>query len=149
MRPQAPLLLVLCALLTLLLTLPSAGQEATFKVIVNTSVAEDSLPAKQLSKIFLKKIKRWEDDSSITVFDLEAESEVRDAFSRTVHRKSISAIKSYWQRMIFSGRDVAPMEVKSEAKMLEQVAKTTGGVGYVSASATLPDGVKVLEVETK
>ncbi|MEO1365688.1 MAG: substrate-binding domain-containing protein [Acidobacteriota bacterium] len=150
MRLKAPPLLLCCALLLVVWPgVPSSGEEASFKIVTHADVAEDSLPAKQLSKIFLKKIKRWEDDSSITVFDLEAESEVRDAFSRSVHRKSISAIKSYWQRMIFSGRDVAPVELDSEAKMLEQIAATAGSVGYVSATAELPDGVKVLEVEAK
>lgn len=151
MRLKAPPpLLLLCALVLCLWPgIRTYGQEATYKIIVHADVVEDSLPAKKLSKIFLKKIKRWEDDESITVFDLEAETEVRDDFSRSVHRKSISAIKSYWQRMIFSGRDVAPVEIESEAQMIERIAGTPGGIGYVSGAAELPDGVKVLEVQEK
>jgi len=143
-------LLFLALLLLALWPRHLLGQDdATFKVIVNESVQETEIEPKQLSKIFLKKVKRWDDDSSTAVYDLVAESQVRDDFSRAVHRKSISAIKSYWQRMIFSGRDVAPDELDNDQEMIEQVASTPGAVGYVSASAQLPDGVKVLVVEDK
>ena len=147
---RSPLLLLALTLLALWPAQHAVGQDdQAFQVIVNESVQETEIAAKQLSKIFLKKVKRWDDDSSVVVFDLTAESETRDVFSRAVHRKSISAIKSYWQRMIFSGRDVAPDELASEQDLLEQVASTPGAVGYVAATVELPDGVKALEIKKK
>ena len=149
LRPSLiPPLLVLL-LVTFWPSADAVGQEAGFQVIVHAEVQTESLEAKQLSRIFLKKSKRWEDDSSVTVFDLGADSPTREAFSRAIHRKSISAIKSFWQRMIFSGRDVAPDELPDDESMIERVAATPGSVGYVSAQATLPETVKVLEVEEK
>ena len=153
-RPPLRRLLLLLPLFTVLLAvlLPGTGvegQESDFKVIVNNDVEATSLPAKQLSRIFLKKIKRWEDDSSITVYDLDSDVPARDAFSRGVHGKSVSAIKSFWQRMIFSGRDVAPDEASTEDIMIQRVAATPGAIGYVSSGKALPDTVKVLEVEEK
>lgn len=146
---RSPLLLLALFALALWPQHRVAGQDATFRVIVNANVQESEIEAKQLSKIFLKKVKRWDDDTTAVVFDLTAESEIRNVFSRAVHRKSISAIKSYWQRMIFSGRDVAPDELDSEQAMVERVASTPGAVGYVSQAVDLPDGVKILEIKEK
>lgn len=146
-------------LLTLLalgaaLSLPFAGakaQEAAgtapYKVVVNAANTTASESKATLSKLFLKKIREWGDKTKVTAYDLDEKSEARKAFSDDVHQKSVSAIKSYWQRMIFSGRDVPPDEISSEADLLRKVAADKGAIGYVSAKTPLPEGVKELKVK--
>ncbi|MCG8457335.1 MAG: hypothetical protein MI919_13750 [Holophagales bacterium] len=124
-----------------------AQEDPGFKVIVNAQRPESTIEANRLSKIFLKKIKRWEDNQTIEPYDLDEKAEARDRFTRAIHRKSTSAIKSYWQRMIFSGRDVPPPEVDSDPEMIDLVAAAPGAVGYVSSAASLPESVKELTVE--
>ena len=128
----------------------SNEQGAAFVVIVHAKNPATEVQKDRLSKMFLKKIKRWEEtDASVESLDQLESSDVREDFTRAVHGKSISAIKSYWQRMIFSGRDVPPDELDSDAEVISAVAKDEGAVGYVSIAAELPDGVKTIKVTDK
>ena len=121
------------------------AQDEGFVVVVHALNPADSLEAKVVGKIFLKKVKRWPDsEQSVVPVDQGEKSEVREDFTQIVHGKRVSAIKSYWQRMIFSGRDVPPDELSSDAAVLAFVAANPGGVGYVTAGSSLSDGVKVL-----
>lgn len=140
-----------CLLLAALAGLSSAQDGAAdFVVIVHAQNPATSVDKDRLSKMFLKKIKRWEEsEAGVEAFDQLESAAVRETFTRAVHGKSISAIKSYWQRMIFSGRDIPPDEMESDGEVMSAVADDPGGVGYVSASAALTDGVKTITVTDK
>ena len=56
-------------------------------------------------------------------------------------------MKSYWQKMIFSGRDVPPPEKGSPDEVVAFVRSHGGGIGYVPAGTVLGAGVKVLVVK--
>jgi len=135
-----------------LIGLSTAGQTEpanaeAYVVVVHADNPATSIDKDRLSKMFLKKVKRWEvGDAGVEPFDQLESKDVREAFTRSVHGKSISAIKSYWQRMIFSGRDVPPDELDTDADVMSAVAKDGGAVGYVSPSAKLIDGVKTIRV---
>lgn len=136
------------ALLSLLLVPASAsGQDsAAFKVVVHSDNATSSLTRSEVSKIFTKRIASWDDGRKIQPVDQEDRSPVREAFSQAIHRKSVNAIKSYWQRMLFSGRDVPPAEKPSDQAVLEIVRGERGAIGYVSANTRVGSGVKVIEI---
>ena len=128
-------------------TADAQDTSSAFVVIVHADNPATSVDQDRLSKMFLKKIKRWEvSEASVAAFDQMESADVRESFTRSVHGKSISAIKSYWQRMIFSGRDVPPDELESDVEVMAAVAGNEGGVGYVSADADLTDGVKTIDV---
>jgi len=150
------LLSLLASLLALgalfLAPLPGSGadaQEAAFKIVVSSRNASSSESKATLSKLFLKKVREWPDKTKVIAYDLDEKSEARQAFSDAIHGKSVSAIKSYWQRMIFSGRDVPPDEIASEAEVLRRVAADPGAIGYVAGKTALPDGVKELKVQNE
>ncbi|MFI5182916.1 MAG: phosphate ABC transporter substrate-binding protein, partial [Vicinamibacteria bacterium] len=73
-------------------------------------------------------------------------SRVRAAFSKGVHGRSVDAVQNYWQQQIFSGRDEPPRVKTSDAEVMTFVQSNPGGIGYVSDTATLIDGVKFLDV---
>lgn len=127
------------------------AEPPSFLVIANVANPTESLSAKSLSRMFLKKTKRWDKDTwdenvKIVPFDLTEKSPIRKDFTRQVHDKSTGAIKSYWQREIFSGRDSSPEEVETDEEMMELVANEKGAVGYVSGTAELPDTLKVIRI---
>lgn len=129
-----------------------AAEAPDFLIVIHRNNPTTSLPAKTLSRIFLKKIKRWDNDIwpgdvRVVPFDLQEKSEVRRLFTRAIHDKSTGAIKSYWQRELFSGRNVPPTEVESDEEMMQRIAEEEGAIGYVSGTAELPEQLKVLEVE--
>ncbi len=96
--------------------------------------------------MFLKKASRWDGGARVMPVDLEERSAVREAFSLRVHGKDTGAVKAFWQRMIFSGREVPPPEKKSAREVLDYIREHKGGIGYVPAGTSLVDGVKPLRV---
>ncbi len=81
-----------------------------------------------------------------TPVDQRANSSVRQTFSEAVLRRSVSAVKRYWQQRIFSGRDLPPLEVDSDEAVVAYVLKHRGAIGYVSGGAKI-DRTKVVSVQ--
>jgi ABC-type phosphate transport system substrate-binding protein len=144
MKNAICLLLICCAWT---FAQPSPAQESGgFVVIVNAANAVDEIDRDRAGKFFLKQLKRWDDGVAAAPVDQGPQSEVRDAFTREVHRSKITAIKSFWQRKIFSGRAVPPPELDSDASVIAFVRGEPGGIGYVSPGAELGEGVKELKL---
>jgi hypothetical protein len=130
--------------LTLGGSLPAAGAEG-FEIIINAANPVPALPAAEVSRYFLHATRKWPSGLGILPVDLPEDSPVRDAFSHEIHGKSTSAVKAYWQRLIFSGRDVPPPE-KSAAEAMGYVRSQVGAIAYVAAGTPLGSGVKMLKV---
>jgi hypothetical protein len=87
---------------------------------------------KLVSDIFLKKVTFWDDKQMIYPVDLSDHLPLRKQFSEEIHNRPLSAVKNYWQQMIFSGRGVPPLELPSEAAVIDYVLKHTNAIGYIS-----------------
>ena len=127
------------------LTAPGFAQQDGYRVVVNPSNPTTNLSRAEVARLFLKKVPKWPDGQSVQPADQERVSPVRQAFSRSVHQKDVDAIASYWQVLVFSGREVPPRIVKSDAEMIQFVRDTPGAVGYVSEDVALA-GVKPIAV---
>lgn len=140
---------ILCAWLTVLIVGFASGatqaEDLGFVVIVNPDNPTRSIARDALSDIMLKRVTKWSDGQAAQPVDRDAGSFVRGRFSAIVHRKSVGAIKSYWQQQIFTGRAVPPVELRSDAEVVAHVQRTYGAVGYVASSANL-GGAKVLTI---
>ena len=134
-----------CVVALLLLAVSAAAQDGSFRVIVNSSNPAGSLRSAFVSELFLGKVRRWNHGETISPVDRSARSSVRAGFSKSVHHKSVGAVKSYWQQMIFSGRGVPPLELHSDAEVVAYVRRNPGAIGYVSGSASL-NQVKIVQV---
>ena len=122
------------------------GQQSGFILIAHSTVDQDSLAKEKASDYFLKKDSRWDDGEEVKPVDLNLR-EVREAFSSEVHNRSLTAIKKYWQRQIFTGRGTPPPEKGSAGEVIQYVSSTPGALGYVPAGTKLPgDLVKVLRL---
>jgi hypothetical protein len=123
---------------------PVAATEG-FKVIVHSSNPATSLSRDEVMRYFLKRSGAWPQGTEVEAVDLLKESEVREAFSRDVLRKSVAAVTAYWQQQIFSGRAVPPPEKRASADVVAFVEGHVGGIGYVAASAD-PGDAKVVRL---
>jgi len=141
---------VLCVLMMFILGLGSPAQESRgFKVVINAENPTTEFDKSRVAKMFLKKLPRWpewEGAERVMPIDLLPDSPVREAFSEAVHGRSVSTIKSYWQRMIFSGREVPPEEVATDAQVLTFVSREPTAIGYVAQDTQLGPDVKELTV---
>ena len=117
-----------------------------FQVIVNSHNPLTSIERKALGDIFLKKVRLWSSGEKMLPVDLAADSGVRKNFSDKILKRSVSAVRSYWQQMIFSGRGVQPPELKSDQEVVKYVLQYPGAIGYVSINASTTN-VKVLQVK--
>jgi ABC-type phosphate transport system substrate-binding protein len=126
--------------------IPSTAHAASFKVIVHESNPIDSISRSDLADYFLKQKTRWQSGRAITPVDQSEKSKTRDEFSRNVMGKEVPWVKSYWQRMIFSGRATPPAELSADAEVLNLVSSDPDAIGYVSSVASTAPGVKVIEL---
>ena len=115
-----------------------------YRVIVHPSTPIATVDRAFLGEIFLKKITRWRNGEPIYPVDL-VDSPVRRRFNEDVLQRSVAAVRSYWQQIVFSGRGLPPPELESEAEVVRYVLRTPGAVGYVSPDVAT-GGAKVLAV---
>ncbi len=99
-----------------------------------------------MTDVFLKRTTRWNDGETAHPVDQRADSSVRRSFSDSVLRRSVSAVKRYWQQRIFSGRDLPPPELENDDAVVGYVLKHRGAIGYVSGGAKL-DRTKSVSVQ--
>ena len=113
-----------------------------FKIVVNEDCPAQSLTRDQVSRLFLGKEAEWPGGVRALPVDQREGSPVREAFTRAIHHRSVSAVKLHWQQAIFSGRGLPPPEASGDAAVLAHVKSQPGAIGYVSAT-TPTDGVVV------
>ena len=145
------------AVLAVVLTLGGSafGDDSGFAVIVNASNPVTSLSRSELANIFLKQEAAWPDGQVILPVDQAENAPVRAEFSRVILKRPVAAVKSYWQKQIFSGSAVPPVEKASSDDVATYVSTFRGAVGYVGvvmalssgkAVVRLPSGVKVVRL---
>ncbi len=127
---------LVCALLVLLSAAETRPEVRGLVVIVHPSRAV-SLSVDDVARIFLKKQRFWDDGSPIIALNHEAESPVRDAFSRRVFGLSSAALAAYWNRQYFLGV-LPPATLSSSEAVKRYVASDPGAIGYIEAN--LADG---------
>ena len=125
-----------CALLA-----PAHRASAQSYVVVTNAAGPAALSRDEVAKIFLKK------SSQLVAVDLEKDSKVRAAFTKSILGRSLTAVLNYWQQQIFSGQDSPPSEKGSDADVLAFVRNNPRGIGYVSPSADLGNGVHAVTVQ--
>jgi ABC-type phosphate transport system substrate-binding protein len=132
----------------LLAVAPVHAGDAPFKVIVNPSVTGRVLPRTVLAKVYLGDVTHWGNGDAITPVDQSSTSPVRQAFSEQMLGMSIEAVKQHWLRKLTpSTRLLPPKSKATDEEVIAFVAGQPGGVGYVSATATLPSTVREIAVE--
>jgi ABC-type phosphate transport system substrate-binding protein len=144
MRRSLPLLALLTALAAGTAPAPARANDQPFLVVVHPGTPVTELSRTQLSRLFLKKSTQWNDGSAVRPVEPLAPA-LRQAFARQVHDRTLADLAAYWNALIFSGRELPPLEKASDADLVAYVRATPGAIGYVTASADLT-GVKVVGV---
>jgi hypothetical protein len=117
-----------------------------YRIIVHPGNPIASVDRAFVTQAFLKKVQQWPDGEAIQPVDLDQNSAVRRQWSSDVLHRSVSAVKSYWQQMIFSGRNLPPPELGSDQDVVSYVLRKAGGIGYVSTTVALR-GARILDVK--
>jgi ABC-type phosphate transport system substrate-binding protein len=123
----------------------SAPAEEGFKVLVHRTNPTTSVTRAQLGQMFLKKVTRWPSGAVVTPVE-PADEALKARFYARVTGKSAGALKAYWKQLIFSGRDVPPLERQGDKAVVEFVRGNTGAIGFVAAGTPTGDA-KVISVK--
>ncbi len=135
---------LLCLLLAA--AAPALAEGPGFQVVVNASNPAQSISRRQLEDMFLKKRTHWPDGTTVEPVEPPERSRTRAHFlSDVMGGKSALALKTFWQKRIFSGRDTPPVEKGSDEEIVAFVKANPGAVGYVAETAPVT-GVKVLDL---
>ena len=117
---------------------------AEYVVIVNPDNS-NTLTEKQISDIFMAKAKTYPDGSSAKPLDRPERSPIRVSFINTILGKNEVQFKSYWARLIFTGRAIPPQIVDSDNETKKLVSSDPQYIGIIDKSAV--DGtVKVIKI---
>jgi ABC-type phosphate transport system substrate-binding protein len=146
MRARLLIVIAVVAALPAWAPLAQTTSSPIYRLIVNPANPEAVVTRRFVEDAFLKKIKTWPNGEVIRPADLAPNAPVRRQFTEQLLKRPVDAVRAYWQKLIFSGRDVPPPEFDTDADVVRYVKKHTGAMGYVSASTPL-DGTKVLSIE--
>jgi len=124
----------------------AAAPAVAVKLIVNPSVSGKSIKKSTVGEVFLRRVEKWGDGTPIKPVDQISNSPARVAFNRGVLGVSALDVQQYWVGQISRGRTPPPV-MKSEEQVIAFVTANAGAIGYVSAAASIPDTVRVLEIE--
>lgn len=125
-----------------LLMAPLAAS-AGVAVIANPALPAGTLTADQVSQVFMGRWKTLPGGMALVAIDQQEGSPVRAEFLDRVLGKSEQQMRSYWTRMVFTGKGQPPRSVERDADVLRAVISTPGSIGYVDSKAVTPQ-VKVL-----
>jgi ABC-type phosphate transport system substrate-binding protein len=128
----------------LLLGAAAVAGAADYAVVINSANTVTGLDRRAVSALFLRRVSQWEGGTAVLPVD-GPNSSAREAFSKEVHGRKASAVRSHWLQVIFSGRGVPPPEKASDQEVIEYVKTHPGAIGYVSSEAAMAD-VRVLKV---
>jgi len=117
-----------------------------FRILIHPDNPLSSVSREFVTDVFLKRVTRWHDGEPAHPVDQRSDADVRNSFSERVLRRSVSAVKRYWQQRIFSGRDLPPPELDSDESVVGFVMKHRGAIGYVSGNAK-PGGAKAVPLQ--
>lgn len=119
---------------------PSLAEELA--IVVNFNASFDHLSRQDLINIFMGRYQQFPDGQAAIPLDLTGDSET---FYRKLINKTPAELRSYWARLVFSGRGTPPRKLEAADQLLEVIANNPGAVGYLSASQ-VDDRVKIVHL---
>jgi hypothetical protein len=120
-------------LLILLSAAVCAAPVQEYVVVVHHSRDVEALPAIDLQRMFLGKMKKWPDGSSVLpVFN--SDEVVHESFTRDLLHKSTYQLNAYWRKRLYSGQGMLPYTAQSHAEILAYLVKHPNAVSYLPAN---------------
>ena len=111
-----------------------AAEGSKTSLIFNADRAGFEPDRGSLRAMFTLRVTVWPDGEPVRVFVLPDQSPVHDLFCREQLGTYPYVLRTVWDRKIFTGVALAPIEVRSEGEMREKVLSTPGAIGYIGPS---------------
>lgn len=102
-------------------------------IIAHPAVPEATLSGEDVTNILLGKKTSW--SSGTIKLAVLSEGALHDQVVRTFAQRTADQFDKHWKKLVFSGKGIMPAVFKTEAEVLDYVARTPGALGYVAPSA--------------
>ncbi len=110
----------------------SYGEE--FVVVCHQNSPVNKLTSKEVKRIFLGKMKKWPDGSSIDIV-VNKNKEVHAQFTRDVLQKTPLQFSNYWRKILFSGKSVLPVFVENDVDAKSYLAEHSNALTYIEINS--------------
>ena len=117
--------------------------QAGVVVVVSAKSSVSNLTTEQVSDIFLGKTSRFDDGGQAVPVDQAAETADSEAFRDKVTKKSASQLKSYWSKLVFTGKAQMPKQVSDGKEVKTLISANPNMIGYMDSSL-VDSSVKVV-----
>ncbi|WP_299265798.1 phosphate ABC transporter substrate-binding protein [uncultured Psychrosphaera sp.] len=117
-----------------ILGLTSVFAQAEIAVVVHPSNAS-ALDSSAISRIFLGKLKSFDGGGQAVPINQESSMAATDEFNSKVLNKSGSQLKSYWSKLVFTGKGTPPKVVANDAEVISLISANPNLIGYIDATA--------------
>jgi len=118
---------------------------SALEIAVNPSNSIAEISHQELLAIFTMRQRTWPDGTPISVFIIDQNSDIHARFCKELLKVFPHQLRTIWDKLVYSGSGTAPVSVKSEQALLEKVAATPGGIGYVE-SVDSDSSIKIIPV---
>lgn len=117
----------------------AANQEIVVIVHKDNKV---ELSREVIANIFLGRIANFNNNKQAVPINLTY-GKNRSYFNRHVLNKTSIQLKTYWSKMLFTGRGFIPKEVNDDKQMLQLISMNPNLIGYISPE-NIDDSVRVI-----
>lgn len=124
---------------------PAAFADANIVIICNKDVAVDALRRDDVRDIFLGKQRRWPDDNMAEIVTL-ANYDIHRRFLQQFTAKTPTQFRTYWRKMLFTGKGMVPKAFPDEKSLITYIAKTKGAIGYMTAPVPPDNRLKIIRI---
>jgi ABC-type phosphate transport system substrate-binding protein len=116
------------------LTLFAPHAMAELVVVVSSKSPLAALTENQVADIFLGRSSELPGGGDAVPIDQADDAANRQEFYRHVTGKSPAQLKTYWSKLIFTGRGQPPREVGDASAVKKAVAMSNSAIGYIDRS---------------
>lgn len=130
---------LMCASLLVLL-IPATFVRADILVIAGAQSPIRELTRDEVGRIFLKRMKQLPGRESLDLYPVGQSSDpaFTDSFYLHVTGKDRNQLRAYWARLMFTGKDKPPKDLKDDEGVKQWVTENPGGVGFIRGAALTP-----------
>jgi ABC-type phosphate transport system substrate-binding protein len=128
---------------------PSTGAGAGLPIvfIVNKQNPANTVNVRDVIDYYEKRKRQWPDGAPVRFIDRNPGSPEREAFLHGVLKQSESDIDLFWFAQRLRSGNSIPIQVSTDALVIELVKTFRGAIGYISPSIRLAnEQVKVIQV---
>lgn len=134
---RTPALAWLLLLLPLVLIEPARADSALV-VVMSAESDVEALTRDQIINIFLGRFRLLPNGLSALPIDHPSD-DIKAALYMRLVNKQPAEIRSYWSRLVFSGKTAPPHQAESRQEILARLAKSPAAIAYLPADELPPD----------